>query len=90
MARQKKREVTPEAITAADDLARLKKLASQLFPRIDTAMRKVIELAGADTPIVISTGETVIVNDTWTGQEKIWKSVPFDRFVVGIQAAPTS
>jgi hypothetical protein len=52
-------------------------------------MRKVLELAGADNPIVISTGETVIVSDTWAGQEKIWKSVPFDRFVVGIQAAPT-
>jgi len=86
---RKKPDITPEAIAAADELARLKKLASQLFPRIETAMRKVLELAGADNPIVISTGETVIVSDTWAGQEKIWKSVPFDRFVVGIQAAPT-
>lgn len=85
---RKKPEVTPAAVALAEQVARLKRQASDLFASLDRNTSDLLKLVGSDNPVTLATGEKVVISDTWDGKAKVWKQVPFDRYVVAVQAAP--
>lgn len=74
-----------DVVQIASRLATLKQQAGGLFQEIESLTTRLFETVGVDNPVVIPSGETVVLSDQWIGKAKAWKNVPFDRFVVQIQ-----
>ncbi len=79
-----------DVVQIASRLAQLKQQSGGLFQEMESLTGKLFDLVGVDAPVVLPGGETVVLSDQFVGKTKVWKQVPFDRFVVQIQPAPQS
>jgi hypothetical protein len=85
MARQPKTSTASDVVQIASRLAQLKQQSGGLFQEIEQLTSRLFDLVGVDNPVVLPSGESVVLTDQWVGKTKAWKQVPFDRFVVQIQ-----
>ena len=74
-----------DVVQIASRLAQLKQQAGGLFQEIESLTTRLFDLVGVNNPVILPTGESVVLQDQWVGKSKAWKYVPFDRFVVQIQ-----
>lgn len=85
MPRPKNNTASPsDVVQIASRLAALKQQSGGLFQEIEQLQTRLFELVGVDNPVILPTGESVVLQDQWIGKVKAWKQVPFDRFVVQI------
>jgi hypothetical protein len=85
MARPPKTSNASDVVQIASRLAQLKQQSGGLFQEIEQLTSRLFDLVGVDNPVVLPSGESVVLTDQWVGKTKAWKQVPFDRFVVQIQ-----
>lgn len=75
---------TSDVVQIASRLAQLKQQAGGIFQEIESLQNRLFDLVGVDNPVILPTGESVVLQDQWISKTKAWKQVPFDRFVVQI------
>lgn len=85
MPRPKNSTASPsDVVQIASRLAALKQQSGGLFQEIEQLQTRLFDLVGVDNPVILPTGESVVLQDQWIGKVKAWKQVPFDHFVVQI------
>ena len=75
---------TSDVVQIASRLATLKQQSGGFFQEIEQLQTRLFDLVGVDNPVILPTGESVVLQDQWIGKTKAWKQVPFDRFIVQI------
>lgn len=86
MAPRTKTASTPaDIVQIAARLAQLKQQTGGMFQEIESLTTRLFDAVGIDNPVILPSGETVVLQDQWIGKTKAWKTVPFDRFVVQVQ-----
>lgn len=83
-AKKSKQPQPSDVVQIASRLAALKQQSGGLFQEIEQLQTRLFDLVGVDNPVILPTGESVVLQDQWIGKLKAWKQVPFDRFVVQI------
>lgn len=73
-----------DLVQIAARLAQLKQQSGGLFQEIEQLTNRLFDAVGVDSPVILPTGESVVLTDQWIGKTKAWKHVPFDRFIVQI------